>query len=51
MILLICGILETKQMSHGDNKKREREGQTKKQTVNYKNKLMVTRGEVDEGMA
>ena len=44
MISLICGIEETKQMSKG--KKKEREKQTKKQTLNCREQ---TRGEVGGG--
>ena len=42
MISLICGISETKQMNIGGKKERK----TKKQTLNYENKLMVIRGEM-----
>ena len=45
MILLICGISETKQMNIGGKKERK----TKKQTLNYENKLMVIRGEMGGG--
>ena len=44
MISLIGGISETNERS----KKRERERQTKKQTLNFR-ELMVTRGEVGGG--
>jgi len=41
MISLICGISETKQMSKGE---KISERQRDKQTLNYRNTQMVTRG-------
>ena len=46
MISLICGTEETKQI----NRKNKKEMQTRKQTLNYRDKLRVTGGEVGRGM-